>query len=150
MGFYRIIEIGGLQFDWALITTMIERWRPEMHTFHLPISKATIVLGDVGVLFRLPIDGILVAYPHALRDYTGEDYLHMLQRLTDFQPAEPTALSGASRLQLMPVRQHMLALHAEIIDDSPQEDIDRQTRLLLLMMFGGILFLNTSGNLVSL
>nr|XP_016514097.1 PREDICTED: serine/threonine-protein phosphatase 7 long form homolog [Nicotiana tabacum] len=118
-GFYRIIEIDRLQFDWALITAMIERWRPETHTFHLSIGEATITLEDV-------------------------------ERLTSFQPAEPTALSGANQLQLMPVRQHLVAMDAEITNDLPPEDIDRHTRLLLLLMFGGILFLNTSGNLVSL
>nr|XP_009596951.1 protein MAIN-LIKE 2-like [Nicotiana tomentosiformis] len=107
--FYRIIEIGRLQFDWVLITAMIERWRPETHMFHLPIDEATITLEDVEVLFGLPDDG-----------------------------AHRTTLSGASRLQLMPVRQHLVAMYTEITDDSPPEDIDRHTRLLLLM-FGGIL-----------
>ncbi|XP_009618986.1 protein MAIN-LIKE 2-like [Nicotiana tomentosiformis] len=129
---------------------MIERWRPKMHTFHLPISEATITLEDVEVLFGLPADGIHVAYLHALRDYTGLDYLHMLQWLTGFQPAGPTALSGVSRFQRMPVRHHLVAMDTEITDDSPPEDIDRHMRLLLLLMFGGILFPNTSENLVSL
>ncbi|XP_070047100.1 protein MAINTENANCE OF MERISTEMS-like [Nicotiana tomentosiformis] len=108
------------------------------------------MLEDVDVLFGLPVDGLPVAYPHALRDYSGVHYLHMLQRLTCFQLAEETALSGVSRLQLMPVRQHLAAMDAEITDGSPAKDIDRHTRLLLLLMFGGVLFLNTSGNLVSL
>nr|XP_016456280.1 PREDICTED: serine/threonine-protein phosphatase 7 long form homolog [Nicotiana tabacum] len=133
MGFYRIIEIGRLQFDWALITAMIERWRPETHTFHLPISEATITLEDVDVLFGLHVDGLPVAYPYALRDHKEVNYLHMLQRLTGFQPAEPTALSGASQLQLTPVRQYLAAMDTEITDDSPSEDIDRHTRLLLLL-----------------
>ncbi|XP_075087796.1 serine/threonine-protein phosphatase 7 long form homolog [Nicotiana tabacum] len=150
MGFYRIIEIGRFQFDWASIIAMIERWRSEAHTFHLPIGEATITLEDVEVLFGQPVDGILVDYPHALRDYTRVDYLHMLQRLTGFQPAEPTVLSGSSRLQLTQVRQHLVAMDAEITDDSPPEYIDQHTRLLLLIMFGGILFPNTSRNLVSL
>ncbi|XP_019244304.1 PREDICTED: serine/threonine-protein phosphatase 7 long form homolog [Nicotiana attenuata] len=144
-GFYRIIEIGRLQFNWALITAIIERWRPETHTFHLP----SVRLEDVEVLFGLPVDGIPIAYPHSLRDYRGEDYLHMLQRLTYFQPAEPTALSGASRLQLKPIRQYLVAMDVEITDDSPPEDIDRHTRLFLLLMFDGILFPDTSGNLVT-
>ncbi|XP_075101981.1 serine/threonine-protein phosphatase 7 long form homolog [Nicotiana tabacum] len=97
-GFYRIIEIGRLQFNWALITAMIERWRPETHTFHLPIGEATITLEDVEVLFGLPVDGLPVAYLHALREYTGLQYLQMLQRITGFQKAEETALNGASRL----------------------------------------------------
>nr|XP_009599494.1 protein MAIN-LIKE 2-like [Nicotiana tomentosiformis] len=129
---------------------MIERWRSETHIFHLPIGEATITLEDVEVLFELSVDGLPVAYLHALRDYRGVDYLHMLQWLTGFQPVEPTALSAASRLQLTPVRQHLAAMDAEITDDSLPEDIDRHTRLLLLLMFGGVLFPNISGNLVSL
>lgn len=76
----------------------------------------------------------------------GDDYLQMLHRLTRFQHAELTAMSGACRLQLSPVRQHL----EEITDDSPLKAIERQSRVLLLMMFGGILFPNTSVNLVSL
>nr|XP_033509903.1 protein MAIN-LIKE 1-like [Nicotiana tomentosiformis] len=129
---------------------MIERWRPEKHTFHLPIGEATITLEDVEVLFGLPVDGLPAAYPHAIRDYRVLHYLHMLQWLTIFQPAEETALSGATRLQLTPVRQHLEAMDVEITDDSPPEVIDRHTRLLMLQMFGGALFPNTSGNLVSL
>ncbi|XP_070040293.1 protein MAIN-LIKE 1-like [Nicotiana tomentosiformis] len=168
-GFYRIIEIGRLQFNWALITAMIERWRPETHTFHLPIGEATITLEDVKVLFGLPVDGLPVAYLHALREYTGFQYLQILQRITGFQkaketalngashaeitddsPAEETALSGASHLQLTPVRQHLEAMDVDIIDDSLAEVIDWYTRLLMLLMFGGVLFPNTLGNLVSL
>nr|XP_016477643.1 PREDICTED: serine/threonine-protein phosphatase 7 long form homolog [Nicotiana tabacum] len=124
-GFYRIIEIGRLKFDWALITAMIERWQPETHIFHLPIGEATITLEDVDVLFGL-------------------------SRLTSFQPVEEMALSGASSLQLMPIRQHLEAMEAKIMDYSPPEVIDRHTRLLLLLMFGGVLFPNTSENLVNL
>uniref|UniRef100_A0A1S4BW15 Aminotransferase-like plant mobile domain-containing protein n=1 Tax=Nicotiana tabacum TaxID=4097 RepID=A0A1S4BW15_TOBAC len=126
---------------------MIERCRPETHTFHLPINEATITLEDAKVLFGLPVDGMDVSYPHALIHYTGDDYLNMLQRFTGLQPAKLTVLSGASRLQLMPIRKYLVLLHAEITDYSPLEAIDRQTWLSLLMMFGGILFPNTSGNL---
>nr|XP_009612629.1 protein MAIN-LIKE 2-like [Nicotiana tomentosiformis] len=147
---WKFIEIDRLQFDRALIMAMIERWRPETHMFHLPIGEATIMFEDVEVLFGLPVDGLPVAYPHALRDYRGLYYLHMLQRLTDFQPAEETALSGANHLQLKPVRQHLEVMDGAITDDSPPEVINRHTRLLLLLMFGGVLFPNTSGNLVIL
>nr|XP_016494933.1 PREDICTED: serine/threonine-protein phosphatase 7 long form homolog [Nicotiana tabacum] len=129
---------------------MIEWWQPETHTFHLPICEATITLEDVEVLFGLHVDGIPVAYPHALREYRGVDYLHMLHRLTSFQLAEPTTSSGASRLQLTPIQQHLVAMDAEITNDSLPEDIDRHMKLLLLPMFGGILFSNTSENLVNL
>nr|XP_016452751.1 PREDICTED: serine/threonine-protein phosphatase 7 long form homolog [Nicotiana tabacum] len=118
--FYRIVEIGQLQLDWSLITTLIERWRPEKHTFHLSIGEVTITLQDVEVLYGLPVDGHPVALSNSIREYTGLHYMEMLQRLTGFQPPDETASVGASRLQLTPVRQHFEALHADITNDTPE------------------------------
>ncbi|KAH0689322.1 hypothetical protein KY289_016680 [Solanum tuberosum] len=36
-----------MQYDHALVTTMVERWRPETHCFHLPFGEVTITLQDV-------------------------------------------------------------------------------------------------------
>nr|XP_016514899.1 PREDICTED: serine/threonine-protein phosphatase 7 long form homolog [Nicotiana tabacum] len=124
MGFYKIVEIGQLQLDWSLITALIERWRLETHTFHLPIGEATITLQDVEVLYGLPVDGQPVALTNAIREYTGL-HMEMLQRLTGFQPPNETALVGASRLLLTPVRQHLEALHADNTDDTPELHIHR-------------------------
>ncbi|XP_070048629.1 protein MAIN-LIKE 1-like [Nicotiana tomentosiformis] len=130
--------------------TLIERWRQEIHIFHLPIGEATIMPQDVEALYGLSVDGHPVALPYAMREYTGDQYLEMLQRLNDFLPADEGALVGASRLQLTPVRLHLETIHADITDDTPDLHINRYTRLLLLLMFGGVLFPNTSGNLGSL
>ncbi|XP_070047362.1 serine/threonine-protein phosphatase 7 long form homolog [Nicotiana tomentosiformis] len=148
--FYMILEIGQLQLDWSLNTALIEQWRPETHTFHLPIGEATITLEDMEVIYGLSVDGHPVALPHAMRELTGGQYLDMLQQLTGFRPQEETALAGASRLQLTTIRDHLEVLHPSITGDTPELHIHRYTRLLLLLMFGGVLFPNTSGNLVSL
>ncbi|XP_070040120.1 serine/threonine-protein phosphatase 7 long form homolog [Nicotiana tomentosiformis] len=77
--FYRILEIRRLQLDWSLITALIERWRPETHTFHLPIGEATITLQDVEVIYGLPVNGHPVALPQAMRELICGQYLDMLQ-----------------------------------------------------------------------
>ncbi|KAG8488910.1 hypothetical protein CXB51_016843 [Gossypium anomalum] len=50
-----LIRTFDLQYD--LIFALVERWRPETHTFHLPCRECTITLEDVAVQFGLPIDG---------------------------------------------------------------------------------------------
>ena len=67
MGFYRMAYV---PLDRALITALVERWRQETHSFHLPVGEATITLRDVAILTRLPIHETLVI-GHALLDPRG-------------------------------------------------------------------------------
>ncbi|XP_016196015.1 serine/threonine-protein phosphatase 7 long form homolog [Arachis ipaensis] len=45
------------EHDWSLASTLIERWRPESHTFHLPCGEMTITLQNVAYQLGLRIDG---------------------------------------------------------------------------------------------
>ena len=58
--FYGVYQIGRIQMDVGLITVLLERWRPETHTFHLLFGEATITLQDVSILTGLSVDGDLV------------------------------------------------------------------------------------------
>jgi len=40
-GFYWIMKMGYLKINVALISALIERWRPETHTFHLRCGECT-------------------------------------------------------------------------------------------------------------
>ncbi|RVW94352.1 Serine/threonine-protein phosphatase 7 long form-like [Vitis vinifera] len=57
-GFYGVYRIGHITLDWGLITSLVERWRPETHTFHLPVGEMTITLQDVAVILGLRIHGL--------------------------------------------------------------------------------------------
>jgi hypothetical protein len=49
---------GGLPLmDFAVLMTLIDRWRLETHTFHLPSSEITVTLLDVTMILGLPIEG---------------------------------------------------------------------------------------------
>uniref|UniRef100_A0A8I6X1H3 Aminotransferase-like plant mobile domain-containing protein n=1 Tax=Hordeum vulgare subsp. vulgare TaxID=112509 RepID=A0A8I6X1H3_HORVV len=39
------------------ITALMDRWRPERHSFHLALGEMTITLEDIGMISRLPIEG---------------------------------------------------------------------------------------------
>ncbi|KAG8493325.1 hypothetical protein CXB51_010703 [Gossypium anomalum] len=57
-GFWHAATIGwGCKLDPKLISALIERWRPETYTFHLPCGECTITLEDVQLQLRLPVDG---------------------------------------------------------------------------------------------
>ncbi|RYQ85120.1 hypothetical protein Ahy_B10g104633 isoform D [Arachis hypogaea] len=45
------------KLDEPLVSAFVERWHPEMHTFHLPFRKCTITLQDVMYHLGLSIDG---------------------------------------------------------------------------------------------
>ncbi|KAK5846825.1 protein MAINTENANCE OF MERISTEMS-like [Gossypium arboreum] len=56
-GFWYVATIGRwCKLDPKIISALIERWRPETHTFHLPCRKCTITLEDVQLQLGLPID----------------------------------------------------------------------------------------------
>ncbi|XP_012481108.1 serine/threonine-protein phosphatase 7 long form homolog [Gossypium raimondii] len=56
-GFSHVATIGwGCKLDPKLISTLIERWRFETHTFHLPCRECTITLEDVQLQLRLSMD----------------------------------------------------------------------------------------------
>ncbi|KAD2392701.1 hypothetical protein E3N88_39678 [Mikania micrantha] len=60
-GFGGLLDCGYRNLDHGLLEALIERWRPETHTFHLPIGEATVTLEDVNVLWGLPIEGGVVS-----------------------------------------------------------------------------------------
>ena len=45
------------QFDMSLLVALLDRWRPETHTFHLTVGEMTPTLQDVMMLLGLPCAG---------------------------------------------------------------------------------------------
>jgi hypothetical protein len=57
LGLYQLAVMPQSKIDLSLMHGLAERWRPETHTFHLPVGEMTVTLGDVSALWGLRIDG---------------------------------------------------------------------------------------------
>ncbi|KAM3381818.1 hypothetical protein P3S68_007391 [Capsicum galapagoense] len=128
---------------------MIERWRPETHTFHLPFEEVTLTLQDVQVLIGLRVEGNPVVFPNLI--HHNFDWAMMLQVHTRFTPA-PDNFTRTSRLNIDVLIEYIRQQvhHYPITDKTPDDRVRRLARLYMLLILGAILFPNTSGNSLSL
>ncbi|MBA0575479.1 hypothetical protein Golob_025393, partial [Gossypium lobatum] len=66
----------GCKLDPTLISALLEKWRPEMHTFHLPCSECTITLHDVQLQLGRVLEMIYGAWidiDRLRRNFSGFD-----------------------------------------------------------------------------
>ena len=56
-------------YNAAALTALVDRWRPETHTFHLPCGELTVTLEDVAMILGLPIRGQAVTGDTASGNY---------------------------------------------------------------------------------
>ena len=81
-GLYYLTEIDRMVIDHALITGLVERWRPETNTFHFPSGEATITLEDVAYIYGLLLDGPFVAR----RTFLGKSVASVCEEVLGIRP----------------------------------------------------------------
>ncbi|KAL5159442.1 Protein MAIN-LIKE 1 [Glycine soja] len=121
-----IMKMRYLKINVSLISALIERWRPETHTFHMRCGEYTITLQDVSVLLGLRVDA------------------NLCEELLGVKPQEGKIKGSVVKLS-------WLAHHfAQINNHDDEEQVRRFTRAWILRFIGGVLFVNKSSNKVSL
>ncbi|KAK9993090.1 hypothetical protein SO802_022793 [Lithocarpus litseifolius] len=55
-----LLRVPNIDIDHTLITALVESWRPETHSFHLPHGEMTITLQDVEVIMGVLVVGLLM------------------------------------------------------------------------------------------
>ncbi|RYR69653.1 hypothetical protein Ahy_A03g016208 [Arachis hypogaea] len=56
-GFQHVLRVGKMRGHSTLLSALVERWRPETHTFHLLVGEVMVTLEDVSYILGLPING---------------------------------------------------------------------------------------------
>ncbi|XP_012461357.1 serine/threonine-protein phosphatase 7 long form homolog [Gossypium raimondii] len=136
--FWHVATIGwGCKFDQKLIHTLIERWRPETHTFHLSCGECTIILEDVQLQLELLVDGSALIEPVQFANWGAVCY--------DLLGAIPDNIYGG-RIEMSWLRDTFL----EPGNDSTEVERIRYARAYILEMIEGYLMPNLSRNLVHL
>ncbi|KAK1607214.1 hypothetical protein QYE76_030887 [Lolium multiflorum] len=57
MPFISLVSRGGPHMNPSALTALVDRWRPETHTFHLRAGEMAPTLQDVSMILALPIQG---------------------------------------------------------------------------------------------
>nr|CAE04262.3 OSJNBa0089N06.23 [Oryza sativa Japonica Group] len=133
--------------DRSLLAALVDRWRPETHTFHLPCGEMAPTLQDVSYLLGLPLAGAPVGPVDCVfgwkEDITAR--FEQVMRLPHLGPANtlpPYSTVGPSKAWLLQFTADLL--HPDADDYS----VRRSLEAYLLLLFGWVMFTSTHGHAV--
>ncbi|KAK4491786.1 hypothetical protein RD792_002562 [Penstemon davidsonii] len=141
-GFYGVCKAGRIRLDHALITALVERWRPETHTFHFPVGEATVTLQDISVLWGLLVDGDPITGVDTNR--TMDEWQEICNELLGFKPPAEDFDRGRLKIRCLQERFKTLPDHAS------QDTVQFYARAYILQLLGGQLLSDMSNNKVKL
>ncbi|CAN1178339.1 Serine/threonine-protein phosphatase 7 long form homolog, partial [Linum perenne] len=118
-----------------LVTTLLERWRPETNTFHLVQGEATITLEDVEILTGLPTQGlpVLVALDERSTSVICEQVLGV-------QP--PLRAIQGTIVRVSWVK----GVFDRLPDEAPEEVVTYHARAFTWVLLGVVLLADRSGD----
>ncbi|KAL0337716.1 UNVERIFIED_CONTAM: Serine/threonine-protein phosphatase 7 long form [Sesamum calycinum] len=144
MGFLGILQCGHIEIDTHLITALVERWRPETHTFHFSVGEATVTLQDISIIWALPIEGNLITGVDI--KWTTQQWQNYCHQWLGFRPNENAFKH--SRIKLSALLDWLLNNTCD--DESPFDAVLQEARVCVMCIIGGILCPDATGNTVSL
>ncbi|KAK1644893.1 hypothetical protein QYE76_062698 [Lolium multiflorum] len=76
--------MGAPNMNAATLTALVDRWRPETHTFHLRSGEMTPTLQDVSMILALPIQG-----EPLFMNTASDGWRQQMENLIGMAPPEP-------------------------------------------------------------
>jgi Plant mobile domain len=154
LGLYQLAQIKHTKTDHRLVTALVERWRPETNTFHLPVGEITVTLQDVSCLWGLPISGPPIIGPSdrdtakLINDAFGMNINNnMMKKNTKKkggENGEDYVGQSSFRINLKWLRMTF----SKLAENATDEEVARYTRAFVLDMFASLVFPDTSGDSV--
>ncbi|XP_016706905.1 serine/threonine-protein phosphatase 7 long form homolog [Gossypium hirsutum] len=135
VGFLNVARmLEGNKLDPPLISALIERWRPETNTFHLPYDQCTITLEDVNLQLSLLVDGDVITGPVVTVDWTATREQLLGKVLNKFRD---------SWIKMRCLEDNIQTMEASVSDVEKEQF----TCAFILSLIGGVLMPNKSRNL---
>ncbi|XP_075663023.1 serine/threonine-protein phosphatase 7 long form homolog [Castanea sativa] len=139
VGLEGLLWVPGREIDHGLITALVERWRPETHTFHMPHGEITITLQDVEVLLGLPVDG------DAITGSTQKSWVDVCRDFLGFQPINQDNHKQLTGQRILINR--LLEQVANPLPPNAEEDqLHKYVRCYILALLGDTIFMDKSGD----
>ncbi|KAK9988184.1 hypothetical protein SO802_028423 [Lithocarpus litseifolius] len=139
-----LLQVPNIDVDHALITALVERWRPETHSFHLPHGEMTITLQDMEVIMGVPVVGLpMVGFTRM--DKWGD----LCAELLGHRPPD-REVSGKKNTAVMEGQRVKAKWHEEwfrnpLPADATEMLMQQYARFYILEMLAGMLFMDKSG-----
>lgn len=130
-------------YNGPALTALVDRWRPETHTFHLPCGELTVTLEDVAMILALPIQGRAVT-----GDTSSGNWQLTVANYLGVEPPEAPAgqrLTKTSGVSL----QWLRTTFSHCPQDADDLTVDRYCRAYVLYYFGSVLFPDSGGDMAS-
>ncbi|KAH7864868.1 hypothetical protein Vadar_034800 [Vaccinium darrowii] len=135
-----LVRVPFIQLDRGLLTALIERWRPETHSFHVGDVEMTVTLQDVKGILGLSVDGDAVTGNFSVTDVEA-----LCTRLLGQVPKDKTEHKGQKV-----VLSWLDRFDGQVNEDDNDEDVRQKARGFIMRLLGGTIFANHSGTLVHL
>nr|AAT39220.1 unknown protein [Oryza sativa Japonica Group] len=132
--------------DRSLLAALVDRWRPETHTFHLPCGEVAPTLQDVSYLLGLPLAGDAVGPVTTAVDW--EDDLTARFALVQRAPHLPLEPLAHHR-NTGPTKRWLLQFTVEQLQAKADEySYSRCLEAYLLWLFGWVMFCGGHGHAI--
>ena len=126
----------------AAITALVDRWRPETHTFHLRTGEMTVTLQDVSMILALPIEGKPVCI-----DTKADGWRGMMEDMIGKSPPEIYNEDGE---KLRPTAGATYTWIADNFSKCPEgaerDEVEKYARVYVWYVISRTLFADGGGN----